>query len=340
MRKVMRRIARELLGVAILPLVLAREAYLLGTDRQFVVISASQWRPDDTWKTLRAKSLHSWRSSEQGKSSRSIKATRRRRRLWERSCLAGQLARLVRLLREKASDGTTQYRWFLPDCGFRALDERLRTQSDRPVVVSYGGGAVILEFEPQCSPGLANIFPGQFTKVGSAVATARGPSRSQATPGCHSRDFRPGSRHGRTAGRGAAWTAPARSRPGMLPTAKPVGGDPAADRRRGPMGPLPDRDQAAARQVGGERGAQAKSQTLIGSCALKSHPPRVLPRHSKSGEFDTTTCPTNLSQLRAWVLETKQETANPLRAQVTHPPRARQPEAAERRPVVPFTRRA
>ena len=39
--------------------------------------------------------------------------------------------------------------------------------------------------------------------------------------------------------------------------------------------------------------------------ALKSHPPRVLARHSQSGDFDTTTCPKNVSQLRAWVLETQ-----------------------------------
>ena len=45
--------------------------------------------------------------------------------------------------------------------------------------------------------------------------------------------------------------------------------------------------------------------TLERACARRSHPPRALALHSQSGEFDTTTCPRNSSQLRAWVLETQ-----------------------------------
>ena len=136
---------RELKGALLLPFWLAREGYLLATECEFVLIPIEHWRPGDTWKTLRAKSLHSWRSSEQGKSSRTIEDTRQCRDQWEQSCLAG---RLVRLWRESASGGSTVYRLFPPDCGDQQLADRLRSRPQFPLRVSYGGGRVVVDFQP------------------------------------------------------------------------------------------------------------------------------------------------------------------------------------------------
>jgi hypothetical protein len=50
---------------------------------------------------------------------------------------------------------------------------------------------------------------------------------------------------------------------------------------------------------------EATPQTFMGPCAHRSRPPRTLAMPSYSGEFETTTCFKNLSQLRAWVWETQ-----------------------------------